>query len=334
MRRVKFVACLLGVAALAALTVHAGMAAVLRSLATLRLQGFAAVVLIHLPVVALLGLAWWTIGRAGEGEARLFITARWVRDSIAETLPFSQLGGFLGGLRLIRLSGTDIRRGAFSMLADLIVEFAGKLLYAPAGVLALAILVPGAWLIRPMAAVLLLALAATAAAYAYRARIAAILGGWAARMIRRWSPSRASKSGQGLTRFLVPHRALPGFALHAAGWLFGAVEAWVTLRLMGLAVSGGEALAIDSVATALRTFGFLVPAAIGVQEAAYVVACGAFGIAPAEAVAFSFSRRARDIAIGLPGLATWQMLEARACRTPHKLRPRATKGGFSKPGLP
>jgi hypothetical protein len=99
------------------------------------------------------------------------------------------------------------------------------------------------------------------------------------------------------------------------------------LRLMGVAVTGTEALSIDSLATALRTFGFLVPAALGVQEAGYVLVCALFGIGPAEAVAFSLTRRARDLTLGLPGLMAWQFLETRAYR--QRKRTAATSGGVS-----
>jgi len=75
-------------------------------------------------------------------------------------------------------------------------------------------------------------------------------------------------------------------------------------------------LVIDSLGTSFRSLGFMVPAAAGVQEAGYVVVALALGIAPAEGIAFSLARRARDLAIGLPGLALWQFLEARAFRRP------------------
>jgi uncharacterized membrane protein YbhN (UPF0104 family) len=57
--------------------------------------------------------------------------------------------------------------------------------------------------------------------------------------------------------------------------------------------------------------GFLVPGALGVQEAGYVIICGLFGIPPAGAVAFSLARRARDLLIGLAGLGLWQTLEVK-----------------------
>ena len=68
---------------------------------------------------------------------------------------------------------------------------------------------------------------------------------------------------------------------------------------------------IDSLGTALRTLGFLVPGALGIQEAGYVIICALFGITPAGAIAFSLARRARDLLIGLAGLGLWQALEVR-----------------------
>ncbi|HEX4635260.1 MAG TPA: hypothetical protein VH189_03705, partial [Rhizomicrobium sp.] len=91
--------------ALIAITVRAGMEPVLRALATLSFSGLAAITLMHLPVIALMGLAWWFVGRAvTDASWNAFIVARLTRDAIAEILPFSQLGGFVGGIRLLILT--------------------------------------------------------------------------------------------------------------------------------------------------------------------------------------------------------------------------------------
>ena len=307
---------LFGTAAFAALAIHAGMATVMRALGMLRLSGFAIITLMHLPVIILMGLAWWTVGRDAQGATPAkFVAARLVRDSVAEVLPFSQIGGFLSGLRLLNLLGLDRLIGALSMLADLMIEFAAKLTYTLVGVLTLAYLIPGAHPVQPVFFVLVSILAVLAAITAFREQLRDRLGNIAARLVRKWVPSRYAGDLQpGFSRFFAWSRALPNFAIHAGCWLFGAFEAWVTLRLMGVAVTSTQALSIDSLATALRTFGFLVPAAMGVQEAGYVLVCALFGIGPAEAVAFSLARRARDLTLGLPGLMAWQFLETRAYR--------------------
>ncbi|HUO02846.1 MAG TPA: hypothetical protein VMU31_08710, partial [Rhizomicrobium sp.] len=73
--------------------------------------------------------------------------------------------------------------------------------------------------------------------------------------------------------------------------------------------------------TSFRTLGFMVPAAAGVQEAGYVLVGLAFGLPPAQGIAFSLARRARDFAIGVPGLVFWQFLEAKAFRKPLSATP-------------
>jgi hypothetical protein len=73
----------------------------------------------------------------------------------------------------------------------------------------------------------------------------------------------------------------------------------VAFRLLGVELSLAQALAIDGTVAGLRTFGFLVPGAAGVQEASYMLAAAVFGIPPAVAIAGSFARRARDLALGI-----------------------------------
>ncbi|HVV27302.1 MAG TPA: lysylphosphatidylglycerol synthase domain-containing protein [Rhizomicrobium sp.] len=315
MTRTRLFLFLAGLTLLAGLAAWAGMGAVLRALVLLGAGGLAAITLIHLPVLLMMGLAWWSVGRDARGaRPHRFIAARLVRDCVAEVLPFSQVGGFVGGLRLLSLLGTDAAAGAFALFADLVIEFAAKLLYALAGVLALAGLEPGASLLAPLALGLALAVAAGAAAISLRGQLAVLVDRLAGGMVRRWAPRSGIETGPALAACFALSRAAPGFAIHLFCWLFGAAEAWLTFHLMGVPVTAGEALVIDSLGTTLRTFGFLVPGAAGVQEAAYVLVCALFGLGPAQAVAFSLARRARDLVIGIPGLAAWQALEARAWR--------------------
>ncbi|MGH6827362.1 MAG: lysylphosphatidylglycerol synthase domain-containing protein [Rhizomicrobium sp.] len=312
MKPVKYGIFFFGIAVLAALAVYAGVHNVVRTLARLGWGGFSLITGLHLLVIAAMGVAWWSVGRDGLSK---FLMARWVRDSVAEVLPFSQIGGYFSGARAASLGGTPLTRSALSMLADLVSEFAAKLVYVLAAIVCLASLLPGAYLIWPMMGMLGLAFAGFLFAAVFRERLKKILEHWAPRLVGRWIPLRAGTKLD-FGDYFQWDRLCPSFLIHLACWFFGALEAWVTLRLMGIPVTGGEALVIDSLATSLRALGFMVPAAIGVQEGGYVLVCLLFGIAPAEAVAFSLARRARDLAIGLPGLGLWQFLEAKAFRNP------------------
>ena len=68
---------------------------------------------------------------------------------------------------------------------------------------------------------------------------------------------------------------------------------------------------IDGLFVAFRMFAFAVPVAIGVQEGAFVLLCGLFGVGAPVALAFSLVRRARDLVVGAPAVVAWQLLERR-----------------------
>jgi hypothetical protein len=87
------------------------------------------------------------------------------------------------------------------------------------------------------------------------------------------------------------------------------VEAWLALRLIGSPLGFGPVLVIESLLYAVRSVAFAVPNAVGVQEGAYVLLGAGFGLTPETALALSLLKRARDLAIGLPVLGAWQLVE-------------------------
>ena len=306
-RHLRFAVFLGGAAVLIAITLHAGMEPVLQALAALKLRGLAIIVLLHLPVIALMGLAWWFVGRP-DARPGPFIMARLARDSVAEALPFSQLGGFVGGVRMLMLAGCRALDASLVLFADLLAEFGAKLFYTLAGLLTLAWLLPDAPLLRPFSLALVAAFLAAGLLVVFRGRFRALLNRLTLWAVRRTLPA-GDVAERDIARIFTPAHTLPSFALHLFCWVLGAGEAWVTFKLMGIDASLGQALVIDSLGTALRTLGFLVPGALGIQEAGYVIVCALFGIIPAGAIAFSLARRARDLSIGLVGLGLWQTLE-------------------------
>jgi hypothetical protein len=135
------------------------------------------------------------------------------------------------------------------------------------------------------------------------------------RMVEKLLPG-TEEAPLDLGHYFAWDRFGPAAAIHLLMWFFGTLEAFVTFRLMGVHASIVQALVIDAIGTSFRSLGFMVPAAAGVQEAGYVLVGLAFGITPARGLAFSLARRARDLAIGVPGILFWQFLEAKAFRKP------------------
>ncbi len=68
-------------------------------------------------------------------------------------------------------------------------------------------------------------------------------------------------------------------------------------------------MVIESLVYAVRSVAFAIPNAVGVQEGAYVLIGAGFGLSPEMAIALSLLKRGRDLAIGLPALGVWQIVE-------------------------
>ena len=317
MSRAKLLAAVLGAVGLVAAVAYAGVGAVAQAAERVGLAGLVIVALIHLPVIALTGSAWSFIGNRQSGASPWkFIWARYVREATAEVLPFSQLGGIVAGVRALSLAGLSGLPAMSSMLVDVIVEQLAKLPYVLAGAILLLIGHHAASLRLATSAVLPAGVLALAV-IVYRQRLLSMLEGAARLISRRWpavriGPDIGPDIGQALRQVSAPdRRTTAAFATHTLAWMLGALETWIIFHLMGVAVTVTGALIIDSLFCGLRTFGFAVPAALGVQEAGYVLVCALLGIPAAPAVACSLIRRAREWVTGIPGLGVWQLIESR-----------------------
>jgi hypothetical protein len=104
-------------------------------------------------------------------------------------------------------------------------------------------------------------------------------------------------------------RLIVAALLHFFEWLATGGEAWLALNLMGIPISFAAATGLEAVLYAVRSVAFMVPLAAGVQEGGYLLVGAAFGLAPDQALALSLLKRGRDLALGVPPLLGWQVLE-------------------------
>jgi putative membrane protein len=306
-QRGTVIALTIGVAAVVVAVIRAGGGAVAQALESLHMSGLLVLVLLHLPIVVLMGFAWrLASGADPPASPSRFVWARFVRDAAGEVLPFLQLGGIIFGVRALG-RGRAITLGAVSACIDGIIELTAKLPYALAALLTLLALGPVSQFTR----LLSVALAATGVLVAVlllaRRSLGASLGAMTRAVSSRWPALLALNDGRAghdvqacFDRILRQRGRLgAGFALHLFCWCLGAGEAWATFRLLGVDLSLPQALAIDGTVVGLRTFGLMIPAAAGVQEVSYMLAAAVFGIPPAAAIAASFARRARDLVLGV-----------------------------------
>src|SRR6202034_3969905 len=113
-----------GVAVITGLVIYLGAGQVLHALTSVRPLGFAEYIFAQLCLVLGLGLCWRMLLRSRHrGSFWLCVWGRLVRDATGEFLPFSQVGGFVLGARVITLGGVNIADATSSTLADITTEF-------------------------------------------------------------------------------------------------------------------------------------------------------------------------------------------------------------------
>ena len=300
-----------GIAAVAALVLYFGAEAVGAALLAVGFGGYAAVVAIHTALIALMGLAW---GALLPGvKPWVTVWGRFVRDAGSEVLPLSQVGGYVLGTRAVALAGVSATDGAASTIIDVTLEFVGQIGYVAIGLVWLLHLHGDA--ISPWVVALVLVAASGLAVLfialqrrgmRYVDRIARILGqGWAEK-----TAAGAAALHQALEAIYRRRGSVrASLALHLACWIASASEVSVALWFAGQPLPFGDAMVIESLVYAIRTTAFIVPNSMGVQEGAYILLGGAFGLSPEMALALSFLKRARDLTIGLPVIALWQAIE-------------------------
>lgn len=312
MRLFSLLAVVCGLTLIAMLVANFGAEAVVGSLVAVGWTGFAAICLIHFGLVAAMGIAWGTL--LPGVWLWVPIWGRLVRDSGSELLPLSQVGGYVLGARAVSCAGVSGTSATASTIVDVTAELFAQLSYT-----ALAL----AWLLyrhpdRAAAIPLAIGLAVGglfAAAFLVTQRRGFDLLDRFARVLGRGWADKTAAGAAALHAALTEIyrwrlRVWVSFLLHLACWIATTLEAWVALHLAGAGLSFPTVLVIESLLYAVRSAAFAIPNAVGVQEAAYVLLGASFGLTPELGLALSLLKRARDVVIGLPALAAWQLLES------------------------
>jgi len=276
--------------------------------------GFLVIVAYHLAGMALLGFCWYLLAPR-PASLWVFIWGRLIRDSGSEVLPLSQLGGFVMGARATTLMGVTGAIAVASTIVDVTLEVLGQLGYTAIGLAILAQLRPDTPLIGWTAVGLGVGLAAVAGFVAVQRRGSRLVERVLWCVARRWSQDAIATVRAIHDELAAAYRRRGPIGwsalLHLAAWIASSLEAWIALHLMGADLGIGAVIAVESLLYAIRSVAFAVPNAVGVQEGAYILLGGAFGLTPDIALALSLLKRARDLAIGVPALLLWQALEGR-----------------------
>jgi putative membrane protein len=277
--------------------------------------------LFHLAPLAFDALSWRELvpasGRPGVPD---FIWMRWIRESVSSLLPVAGVGGDAVGARLAHQRGVSGVQATASMVVDITVGAATQAVFVVAGVILLAIGASGhataatAWK-------LMLGVAVFAAAIGVFVLIQHnSMFGLLVRVARRlapknWLPGFAGRADAIDDAVVATYRRR--FALSSSGLLrlaglaVGAGEIWLTTLLLRKPLNLTDSFVLESLGSGVRAAAFMIPGGWGAQEGGLVLFGAMFGLPADLAMAVALTKRVRELALGVPGLAVWQWAEGR-----------------------
>ena len=316
---------LLGLTLFTALFVREGYAAVLQ---VLDLAGWPLLWLVpyRLLYFLLYAVGWRLLLQPYDPQPRVGLSAGpnigfgyllWattVREAIDRLLPVASVGGGVVAVRLLRLRGLPGPAAAATVVMEVMLTVVVLYLFIGLGLVLLAV-GPGAPQAHRLVLAFLLGLPAPVGT------VLVLRYGSAFARLQRWLAPVAGKmvKAEGMEaldrEILALYQRRLRLALVAllqlAAFISGSFEIWFALRLFHHPVSVRDALVLESLTQAVRHFAFVVPAGIGVQEAALILFGQAMGIDSHLALAVSMAKRMRELLCGLPPLLSWQWLEGR-----------------------
>jgi len=252
-----------------------------------------------------------------------FLWMRWIRESVSTLLPVAGMGGDLVGARLAHQRGVPGAQATASMVVDITVGAATQAMFVIAGVVLLAA-GSRADAAASMAWGLLIGVAAFAAAIGVFVLVQhnsmfGVLVEWAHRLAPKdWLSGFAGRAEAIDDAVVATYRRR--FALSCSsllrliGWVTGVSEIWLTMWALGKPLAVTDSFILESLSAGVRGAAFMVPGALGAQEGGLVLFGALLGVPADLALAVSLTKRVRELALGLPGLAAWQWVEGRRWR--------------------
>ena len=284
--------------------------------------GIVAVVLFHWTQIFFSALAWRTIARPLPPQPSLgeFVTLRWIREGVNALLPVAHLGGGVVAARLLHRRGFRLVSAVAGSVGDITMEVLTQILFTLIGLALLALLVGESGIpsyVLGAAALALLGAGALVAGQWFG--MTGLLERWIMRLSGRFgwtSPGEiAGLDASVRALYRAPGPLAQACFNHSVSWLLGGIEVCLALHLLGHSIGFAEGMAIESLGQASRAAGFAVPGAIGVAEGGLVLICHLFGLAPEVAIALGLMKRLREVALGVPALIAWHLLERRPARS-------------------
>jgi len=289
-----------------------------------------AVIAYHLCVPVFLDALAWSVlfPKNDRPPVRKIFWMRWIGESVSTLVPSAAVGGDIVRARLAAIKGAPLPVAAGTVLVDLTLGVFTQAAFTILGVILLVQVTGRKSLVGPTIIGTLIGVAAVGGFY-FVQRLGMFR--FLARMIAKLanSPEWQSlvQSGETLDQTIRTLYARRRGVIACCAWtmlslILNSGEIWIALRALNLNATVLNAIILQSTVLTVRNVGFAVPSGLGVQEGGYVLIGSLLGIDGTNALALSLIARVRELALGVPGLVTWQLIEGRRL-----LRPRSEPVG-------
>ena len=318
MRALKLVLLVLGIAAIVYAIHRIGWAPILEALARLTWWQLALVCLPYAVITAVDTLGWrYAFPRDPAPFLRL-VGARLAGEALNLVTALGSMGGEAVKAWLIRRDVTYEASVPSVVIAKTTLTIAQALFLLIGVALAWSLLATDSRVISAMVWLLVVEIAAVAGFVGVQ--VVGIVGR-AGRLLQWFGVVQRQDYAERLDAALRDYyrrgwrRLSLSTGFHLAGWLLGALEAYLILFFLAIPADLVTATVIEALGAGVRFAAFLVPASLGAFESANAAAFEAMGLGAGAGLAFSFVRRARQvvwIGIGLVVLVTMGWLAKRA----------------------
>lgn len=274
--------------------------------------------LFHIVPMVVASYAWILLWPGRRRPSLGFMTyVMWVRAGVNNLLPVARIGGEIVAARLLIKHGWRRAPAIASVVVETTVSVVTVFLLVIGGILLLTLhdpatsvltrLVVGALVSLPI--IILLALLQRYGAFSLLARLAHRMVG------DRWRPLMRDTARLDRAVLTMYRRTGPllasGFWMFFA-WCLGAVEIWIAAAFLGQPLSLRDCLILEAMIQLASSAAFIMPAALGVQEGAFLFFGGMLGLPPEKALALALIRRCRDLILYVPALIVWSVQEGKS----------------------
>ena len=279
----------------------------------------AAVVAYHFAVPVFLdALAWWVLfPRSDRLPLRKLLWMRWIGESVSTLVPSAAVGGDIVRARLAAINGAPLPVAAGAVLVDLTLGVFTQAAFTLLGVVLLVGVTGQKNFVRPTLIGTLIGVVGVAGFYfVQRLGMFRFLALIVARLANSPEWQSLVHGGETLDQTIRALYARRKAVIACCAWTIislvaGSGEIWIALHALDLHATFVNALILQSMVLTIRSAAFAVPGGLGVQEGGYLFVGNLLGIPGDAAFALSLIARVRELALGIPGLICWQVIEAR-----------------------